>query len=188
MRIISGSLKGRKITETCREHKKITTDFLREAVFNIIGDKITGAVFLDLFAGSGLVGLEALSRGAAFASFIELDRQRFFSLKKNLEKLLPPDGYSLHYGNSLKKMGGLKKKYNFVYLDPPYFDNIYSRTFSLLEQKGILCPAAEIIVERHIKTGINEIPEHFVQTNERRYGQTIMEFFSYCPAMAAPAD
>ena len=123
MNIIGGMYKGRIIYMPKGAGIRPTSNKVREALFNILGDKVPGAAVLDLFAGSGSLGLEALSRGAAKAVFIDNNTRCISTIKRNLEKLRAPSGVKITQLNVLqgiKKMSD-REKFDLIFLDPPYF-------------------------------------------------------------------
>lgn len=129
MRIFGGSHKNQSIITKKGSETRPTSGLLREALFNICQTYIEGATFLDLFAGSGAMGLEALSRGATFATFIESDREALCCIKKNLETLnFMGKGLALHGDvfHLLAMFLKQKKRFSMIYADPPYDSYIKS--------------------------------------------------------------
>jgi 16S rRNA (guanine(966)-N(2))-methyltransferase RsmD len=123
MRIFSGIYKGRQLQAPKGRVTRPTSGRMREAVFNICQHYIEGANFLDLFAGSGAIGFEALSRGAAFATFVDNDQESARCIKKNRELLQLESCSELIYGDvfaAIEKLGRQKRKYELIYADPPY--------------------------------------------------------------------
>ena len=144
MNISGGTYKGRKITSPDEKITRPTLSKVRMGIFNtlfsMVGD-FDNLTFLDVFGGSGIMGLEALSRGFTSATVIELNKKAANIIKKNYEQLkLKPD---LIIGNSLNVIPKLNKKYNVAYVDPPYSSGIYEEVIEALKN------TAEIIILEH---------------------------------------
>jgi 16S rRNA (guanine966-N2)-methyltransferase len=120
LRIIGGLFKGRILKAPKGTQTRPTTSLVRGAVFNICQDQIVGARFLDLFAGSGAMGFEALSRGALFATFIEQNRHALQSLQENAALLSVESKVQIIGGDVSASLSRLKAPYDIIYLDPPY--------------------------------------------------------------------
>ncbi|UCE66915.1 MAG: 16S rRNA (guanine(966)-N(2))-methyltransferase RsmD [Candidatus Zixiibacteriota bacterium] len=131
MRITGGRLKGRRIAVPGGGDVRPSTDKLREAVFSIIGDDILGAKIADLFCGSGALGIEALSRGADYALFVDSSRRNISNLRKNLEKLGIMENSDLKVMDALKIRPKRMKNYSIVFADPPYNRGLGERLISL---------------------------------------------------------
>ena len=122
MRIISGSLKGRRLKAPSWEGLRPTSDKLRETLFNILAPRIAGARVLDAYAGTGAVGLEAFSRGAAHVTFIEQDRRAHALIEANLASCGITDGYAIIHANVARGLEMLRDRppFDIILLDPPY--------------------------------------------------------------------
>ena len=135
MRIIAGTYRSRSLEAPSGMATRPTSDRLRETLFNVLSPRIEGAAFLDLYAGSGAVGLEALSRGAARVEFVERGEPALRALRKNLEKLGIGRGFQIHgagVGSVLRKMKA-GAGFDLVFLDPPYdAAEEYAATLGLL--------------------------------------------------------
>ena len=177
MRIIAGEKRGAKIVAPKGHDTRPTGDRVREAAFNLVGP-VDGATVLDLFAGSGAYGLEALSRGASSAVFAEADRAAHAAIRQNLEKLgfrgatvLNRDAIQV-----LSEEAGSTRKYDLVLLDPPY------RMYSALQDRislylpAVLAEDGLAVVETHAK----EEPELPLQKRtSRRYGSARLTIFEH---------
>ncbi len=173
MRIVGGELKGRTLFTFEGEAIRPTPDKVREAVFNIIQPRIKGARFLDLFAGTGAMGIEALSRGAVAVTLNDKDRVSQALIKKNLEKLKISDRVKLTAldGTALDKF--TNDKYDIIYIDPPYKAGL--NELALKASLNLLSDNGVIILESETKFGA-EIKglEIF---DERKYGRVLITFF-----------
>ncbi len=183
MRVVAGKFKGRKLKTPRGLFVRPTSDRVKEALFSIVGSEIRGANFLDLFAGTGSVGLEAFSRGAASVTFVEKDRIAVKILKQNLSiienredvKVLCSDVF-----RALKFLHSHKKVYNFIFMDPPYASNLVFQVLKGIEKYNLLCRGGFIIVERGKE---EEIERHgdteFRIINKKKYGSTFLMFYKH---------
>lgn len=179
MRIQGGEFKGKKLSFHPRKGLRPTTSKVKGAIFNILKAKIPGSYFLDLFAGTGSVGLEALSRGAKFSAFVEKSAREASVIRRNLEEsqlnglVLSMDVFKgIDY---LKKAG---KAFDIVFLDPPYEKGLVNSTLSLLSDGGCLVKGAIILAERSRREGIS-LPPSFELIREYRYGDTILSLLKW---------
>ncbi len=154
MRIIAGSLKGAKLVSP-KTDARPTQELVRKALFDIIGCSIEGKTFLDMFAGSGAVGMEAISRGASKAILIEKDQKAIQCIQKNITALQIKDKASLIKGDTLRMISLLIKKnisFDYIFIDPPYGLTHQGKlvTLHLLEEisnTSLLNPSSEIFIE-----------------------------------------
>lgn len=178
MRIISGIAQGRKIEFPKLKDIRPTTDKVREAIFNIIGDISNESVVLDLFSGSGSFGLEALSRGASFVVFNDKEKEAIKIIKKNIKILdFNETSYIIYQKdcfNLLKYLKNNEKIFSYIYLDPPYNFKEYKK---LLEEVFYLSnPETSIILEVFKKTEIIT-PKGLVFQKIKKYGDNKVLFF-----------
>ena len=172
MRIIAGSRKGARIFAPKGSTTRPTSDRVREAAFNLIGP-VDEAAVLDLFAGSGAMGLEALSRGAASASFVELDREACRTISRNLEKL-GLTGARVVQQDAARFVAGTDRTYDLVLIDPPY-DLVESLQMPLSTHlPRLLEPDGLVVVE----TSARQQPElELLLRTSRRYGSVRLTLF-----------
>ena len=191
MRIVSGSLRGRPIRAPAGEDTRPTSDRARQAVFNILehapwSDGVGGARVIDLFAGSGAMGLEALSRGAASCLFVESAEPACAAIRANI------DAFGLGGRARLLKRNATalgsrppgEAPFNLAFLDPPYGSGLGERALAALAEGGWLAPDAVLVIER----GADEPPidpPDYAQVDERRYGAAKMLILRPAPAPAA---
>lgn len=151
MRIFSGTHKNRVInTLKGLETTRPTSGKLRETLFNICQGYIQGAHFLDLFAGSGAMGLEALSRGAATATFIDNDKDALRCIRKNVSQLGFDDKAIVIAGDVFEMMirlEKLKKGFDIIYADPPYGAGLGQKVVQYMDQGGLLVPNGDLFAE-----------------------------------------
>jgi 16S rRNA (guanine966-N2)-methyltransferase len=168
IRIIGGIYKGRYLDLPNSKVTRPTMDKVRQAIFNVLRNKPENAICCDLFAGSGAMGLEAISRGAKKCYFIDKDRQTFFVLKGNVKSLeIPEDQYELYlmdYRVFIKRNPELKL--DILFLDPPYRMNINADIIKDMQERNMFAPGAIIISEQE---PLNEKIKGF-EMKEYRYG------------------
>ncbi len=177
MRIIAGTARGRKIDAPEGIHTRPTLDRVRENLFNILQNRTRDSRVLDLFAGSGALSLEALSRGAAHAVLVDSDRNASRVQRKNLEQLGMDDRAEVFLCDWRKAAAELEKKgcrFNLVFLDPPYRMTDLRDVFAAMEK--LIAPDGLIILEHEAKTE-PVTGDLFEKTDERRWGYCGIAFF-----------
>jgi len=178
MRVISGKYKGGKLTPPQDERVRPTTDRIKETIYNILCNKveIEGSAVLDLFAGSGALGIEALSRGAERCVFIDKDADSVKIIKTNLNKLKIPNGsfevYNVSFDFALKKLSG--KKFNVIFADPPYALKLEGKMLELIEKFDVLEEGGVVVIERDTANRIPVLPQY--DYDERIMGNTSVSF------------
>lgn len=181
MRIVGGSLRGRVLKAPATNATRPTTDRLREALFNVLahayGDAADGARVLDLFAGTGALGIEALSRGAAFALFVEEAVEPRALIRSNVETL-GLTGVTRIFRRDATRLGDCPAgdAYNLVFCDPPYGKGLGEQALASARLGGWLAPEALVVVEE--KAGAFAVPDGFTELERRRYDETELTFLS----------
>jgi 16S rRNA (guanine(966)-N(2))-methyltransferase RsmD len=183
IRIIGGTAKGRKLKSVPGDTTRPITDKVRQALFNILGPDIEGAIFLDLFGGTGSVGIEALSRGAEFVLFVDLNRQPIATIRANLKsteleakaKVIQADAFAL-----LERAP--ERLFNYVYIAPPQYKGLWKRAlFSLDAHPEWLSEDAWVIVQIHPvedePIGEENMMLNLSEFDRRRYGSTLLIFY-----------
>lgn len=180
MRIIAGEAKGKTIKTLRGLEVRPTSDLVREALFAILGPRVEGAVFLDLFAGSGSVGIEALSRGAQETIFVDENPQCIRILKENLIRTGLEKRSRIYKTESLHFLvsSQLKPKtIDIIFIDPPYGDDLARKALKLVEERGILAEGAWAVVEHFHKTTLAGAVKNLKLFKERRFGATKLSFY-----------
>lgn len=171
LRIIAGKFKGRKIKSYQTDQVRPTKDMVKEAVFNILLDFPQGKDCLDLFAGFGSLGLEAASRGAASIDFVEIASKNCKIIEDNIALLGIEDKTELFCQDVNSFIKSNNKKYDLVFIDPPYDEDHYENTLAALLTYQLLKNPAILIVEFR-ENYRPEIPEELVIIKEKAYGST----------------
>jgi 16S rRNA (guanine966-N2)-methyltransferase len=180
MRIVGGRLGGRTLAAPKSQAIRPTSDRLRESLFNILahgyGDPITGARVLDLFAGTGALGLEAMSRGAAFALFIDDGAEARALMRQNVEAL-GLGGVTRIFRRDATRLGAVHPNapFGLVFLDPPYRKGLAEKSLVSLRDGGWLAPDALVIVEEAADAAF-ATPQGFEEVERRRYDDTEFTF------------
>ena len=177
MRVITGTARGRNLLTLPGEDVRPTTDRVKEAMFSIIQFEVEGSQVLDLFAGSGQLGIEALSRGAAYATFVDSARESIDCIKTNLQKtnlkpnscVVQTDAFSF-----LKTSSG---SFDIALLDPPYSEVFLENSLKMITEIDILETGGIIVAERPLG---KELPWEFsgyVRSRDYKYGRTLITIY-----------
>ena len=146
MRIISGEKRGAKLITLSGDDTRPTTDRVKESLFNIIQFSIRGARVLDLFAGSGGLGLECISRGAEYACFTDVNSEAVKIVNSNIEKLGFADRTKVVCGDYTRMLSG-SEKYDIIFLDPPYASDYIQKALELIKNNNVLTPRGIVVCE-----------------------------------------
>lgn len=179
MRIIGGTARGTKLYTLEGENTRPTLDRVKESLFNIIQRDIPQSVFLDLFSGSGAIGLEAVSRGAKKAILCDNSKDAVNIIKKNIEKTHFQDNielYKLDYETLLKDK--IQEKLDIIYIDPPYKTNYIQNAVNIILEKNLIDEKSIIILETDDEKRIIEQMKNLNIniTNQRKYGRANLIF------------
>lgn len=196
MRVVTGEAKGRKLKGPKTIGTRPIIDRVKQALFNILASRVDEARFLDLFAGTGSVGIEALSRGAAHATFIEMNHKVLALVRENLQitgladraTVLHADAFKFlqgtqpasSYGNGVGT-GTRNEKYDIIYVAPPQYQEMAARALAMLDTSPLLAENGLVIIQIHPKErpGVAAVPlSHLALSDERRYGSTLLMFYT----------
>jgi 16S rRNA (guanine966-N2)-methyltransferase len=176
MRVIAGTLRSRKLLAPKGEARP-TSDRVREALFSALGD-VSGARVLDLFAGSGALGIEALSRGAESAVFVDSSRASLEALRKNLQALdLESFAHVMpvSVAKAIRSLGVSSDAFDLVFLDPPYDAKLHIPTLVALRETGVATPQTAVVAERAKRHALDPRElEGWDLLRERTYGDTVL--------------
>ena len=192
MRIIAGRYRSRLLDAPAGLATRPTTDRLRETLFNVLAPRIAGARFLDLYAGSGAVGLEALSRAAAQVDFVERAPAALTALRKNLDRLALTAGFRIHAAKVGAVLGTKRPgpAFDIVFLDPPYdAAQEYAGTLDLLglNHTALLAPDALVIAEHRPNQALEDRYGQLVRTRLLKQGDAALSFYQ-ASASASKAE
>jgi 16S rRNA (guanine966-N2)-methyltransferase len=177
MRVTGGTGRGRRLKAPAGSRVRPTSDKVKQALFNILGERVVDALFLDLFAGAGSIGIEALSRGAGRVVFVDQSRSSLRVLEENIKQT----GFTERSQTVLSKAGSFLKKpsgtYDVVYLDPPYADELQP-LLELIAEAKILGPGSVLIAEHFKKQLSPASAGDLMLYREAKYGDTVLAFYS----------
>ena len=184
MRIIAGRFKGLRLPSPRSKSVRPTADRVREAIFSSIEPLIDGARVLELFAGTGAFGFEALSRGADAVVFVEKDRKTAGALSRTVRTLGVQDSVSILNRTASQAVKWLQQQgaeFRIIFLDPPYEDDWVSRLFLDPGFSNLLSAGGVVIVERSARAGRSNTTGEYGRRFERKYGDTLVEIFDQEP-------
>lgn len=178
-RIIAGKARGIRLKSVPGDSTRPITDNVKEALFNILGSDMAGSHFLDVFGGTGSVGIEALSRGAAYAFFVEINRLAIKTIQSNLEACqLSEDARIIHSDALAFLRKPADHAFHYVFIAPPQYKGIWRQTLEVLDTNpGWMTSDAWVIVQIH---PVEYEPVHLAQLqefNQRKYGSTLLIFY-----------
>ncbi len=179
LRVISGKAKGRKLKSVPGDTTRPVTDMVKEALFNILGGDVIESNWWDLFGGTGAIGIEALSRGATFVRFSDLNRLPVETIKENLAACGFSKQAEVKRGDSLAMLRAAPdRQFEYIYIAPPQYKEIWSQALKLVDENpGWLAGTGEVIVQIHPREykGIELV--NLRKSGERKYGSTLLVFY-----------
>lgn len=188
MRVVTGEAKGRKLKAPKTSGTRPIIDRVKTALFDILSTRVEDARFLDLFAGTGSVGIEALSRGAASATFIEMSHSVLKLVRENLRiteladraETLHADAFKFLQANAQESGDNTRRAYDIIYVAPPQYHEMAARALAVLDSSPLVAEGGLVIIQIHPKehTGVAAVPLTRLRlTDERRYGSTLLMFY-----------
>jgi 16S rRNA (guanine(966)-N(2))-methyltransferase RsmD len=180
VRVIAGAMKGRRLVAPRGLTTRPTADQVRIALMDTLTPWLSGARVLDLFAGAGGVGLEALSRGAAHVTFVERDARAFAALEANVRALgleAVTRRLRLDVGRALARLAGMGERFEIVFLDPPYEPDLVTDTLARLGEGALTAPGALVIAQHFTKRPPPDAVGTLAAFRTRRFGETTLTFF-----------
>ena len=178
LRVGSGKLKGRKLSIP-HGPQRFSSGRTKKALFDFLFPYLEGAEALDLFAGAGALGIEALSRGARFCLFVEIDSQAVAVLRKNILGLFPDQQYEIRredFRKTLERAFAAGRKFDVVLADPPYRQEFLDEFSAAWSEYPVLQPDGVLALE-HSKKQAFGLPENLLLLESRRYGDTMISYF-----------
>ena len=182
LRIISGDLKGRKLRSVRGTQTRPTANRTRESIFNILAAQIPGSRVLDLFAGTGAFGIEAISRTAEFVVFIDINHDAVSVLQANIKSLaLEMQTKIIRWDltRNLNCLQPLQIAFDLVFMDPPYCKNLIEPTLRNLHRGQFLATGAQVIVEHSQREPVSTGRLPFEMADQRQYGKTLVTILEY---------
>lgn len=180
MRVITGTAKGRKLKSPKGMETRPTSDRIKEALFNIIGPRVIDVNFLDLYAGTGAIGIEALSRGALKAVFVEKNPNTVKIVRENLRLtgLLEKAEILTHDADrAINLISAKGEKFELIFIDPPYLKDLEKVSLEMIESKFLLAPGGLVITE---SSKLDKMPHEVGQLKmfrQEKYGDTVLTFY-----------
>jgi 16S rRNA (guanine966-N2)-methyltransferase len=182
IRVIGGDLKGRKLFTSRGLHVRPTADRVKESVFNILSHQVRQAIVLDLFAGTGALGIEALSRGAEFTVFIDNQKRACEGIERNIRTCKLENRSELISWNAVKNLCCIRSRrppFNLVFIDPPYDKQLIEPVLQNLVESDALKPDAVIVAEHAVSERFEKKFNDLALADQRTYGKTLVSFFHY---------
>jgi 16S rRNA (guanine966-N2)-methyltransferase len=179
LRVISGSAKGRKLKSVPGDTTRPVMDRVKEALFNILADDVIDSKWWDLFGGTGAIGIEALSRGAAFVRFSDLNRAPIETIKENVEHCGFTKQAEVRKGDAFSMLNAqVDRQFEYIYIAPPQYQEMWIKALKLVDEKiGWLTDDGTVIVQID-PTEYQEIKlKNLEETEQRKYGSTLIIFY-----------
>jgi 16S rRNA (guanine966-N2)-methyltransferase len=179
LRIVAGDLKGRRLRVPDAPGLRPTSDRVRQALFDILGQRLPGGRVLDAYAGSGALGFEALSRGAEEAVFVESGRLAAEAIRENARALGVSDRCRLVQGDAVALLLGrrLEGPFAWVFADPPWTEKAGPRFLEALHASGVARPGTSILIERDVRSETASAPVGWTLARTAIYGRTALDFY-----------
>ncbi len=176
MRVSGGIGRGRKLKVPQGSHVRPTSEKVKQALFNILGDRISGASVLDLFAGAGSIGIEAISRGAGRVAFVDSSRESLSVIKENIERTGFSDRAQIVFARAESFLRKPAATFDIIFLDPPYAEELLP-LLELVSGSPVVNPGSVVIAEHFKKQPSPERAGRLALYREARYGDTILAFY-----------
>mgnify|MGYP005840509459 CR=1 FL=1 len=181
MRIISGTSKGRKLVTPRNRAIRPTSDRVKESLFNILQDKLEGKIVLDLFAGTGNLGIEALSQGAKKVVFVEKERRALSLIQRNLDQFGLEEQAEIFHRDVNRAIGFFNKRgdrFDLILMDPPYERGLIRKTLLKLSSQRIYHKDSILVIEHHRGEPLPRPLEGWNLIRQRRMGDTVISFLT----------
>jgi 16S rRNA (guanine966-N2)-methyltransferase len=180
LRVISGIAKGRRLKDVPGDTTRPVTDMVKQALFNILASDVLESHWWDLFGGTGAIGIEALSRGAAFVRFSELNRLPIEAIKTNLEITGLASKAEIHRGDAFAMLAARPDRvFDYIYVAPPQYKEMWSRALLALDANPgwLNDEGAWVIAQIHPREYLDLELTHLEKFEERKYGSTLLVFY-----------
>lgn len=189
MRVITGKAKGHKLQMVPGDSTRPITDRAKEALFSILGDWVIGTRVLDLFAGTGAVGIEALSRNADFALFLDRDRRAVATIDANLRHCKLRDQARVEQADSFAFLNEYRgEPFDFIYIAPPQYQDLWRKALELIDRSPrLLASFGTVVVQIHPREDAPVSLADLQEYDRRRYGSVLLLFYASSADLAAEA-
>jgi 16S rRNA (guanine966-N2)-methyltransferase len=179
LRVISGTAKGRKLMSVPGDVTRPVMDRVKEALFNILADDVIDSNWWDLFGGTGAIGIEAISRGAAFVRFSDLNRGPIDTIKANISHCKFDSQSEVRRGDALSMLAGVAdKKFEYIYIAPPQYKEIWLNALKLLDDHMDWLAEDGTVIVQIDPTEYQEVElNNLVEGEQRKYGSTLLVFY-----------
>ena len=180
MRIISGSARGTKLYTLEGMDTRPTLDRVKESLFNIINPYVMDNNVLDLFAGTGSLGIECLSRGANKCVFVDKSKESMAIVKSNIKKARVENEsttLNIDFKSAVTSLGRQGEKFTIIFMDPPYYKNMFIDALSSVDENNLLEEDGIIVVEHDTKDSFPENVGRLYKSREKKYGNTTLTFY-----------
>ena len=171
MRVTTGLARGRKLVAPQGLDTRPSSDMTKQAVFNIVQNYVEGSTFLDLFAGSGQMGIEALSRGAASCTFVDVRKEAAAVIRANLAHTKLEEQGKVVQGDYLAFLTGCREKFDLVFLDPPYGAGMLEKALEAIAKIDIMTENGIIVCESAAESALPELAAPYAKGRDYRYGK-----------------
>lgn len=183
MRVISGSARGKRLKAPTGLHTRPITDMIKEALFNVWGQEIIGASLLDLFAGSGSVGIEALSRGACRVIMVDNDKNAIKLMKENLANCRFFTNYEVYHNDVFRAVDLLNRhqeKFDYIYVDPPFTnEKIFPEIMQVLGRASLLASDGILVIRTKKQKEMAESYGYLLKYRLSNYGESSLHYYSW---------
>ena len=180
MRVISGKVRGLKLDTPKNDDVRPTTDRVKESLFNIINPYVIDSNVLDLFAGTGSLGIECLSRGALSATVVDVSKDSINIVKSNVKKARVENEstiLNLDFKTAIDRLNVQNKKFDIIFMDPPYYKNMFIDALSNIDNSDLLSEDGIIVVEHDTKDKFIDKIGRLEKSKEKKYGNTTLTFY-----------
>ena len=180
MRVISGKARGLKLNTPKNDDVRPTTDRVKESLFNMINSYMMESDILDLFAGTGSLGIECLSRGANKCVFVDSSRESIAIVKSNIKKArVENESIVLNsdFKSAINSLAHKNAQFDVIFMDPPYYKNMFSDALSSVDDKNLLKEDGIIVVEHDTKDEFPDTIGRLYKTKDKKYGNTTITFY-----------
>ena len=182
MRVIGGSAKGRRLLAPKGQSVRPTADRVKESLFNILPRDFSGMKVLDLFAGTGNLSIEALSRGAGHALLVDSSERSVAAIKENLRRLgftARSEVWAAPAARSLKVLARRRESFDIIFLDPPYDQGLAARALDIIARGKLLRLSGTAVVEHSAREALQQGYDALELHDQRRYGDTLLSFYEH---------